>query len=507
MAIGVLNPRDDAHASNTRPAAVRPGAATRRWYTDGAQLYGQDLNDVLAQFRYAFDQNGIADVEGDDTGLAQLITLARLGQGLVTRGDADFTIAATDRAVAITTAFTAARTASLPPAGLVPPGRSIMIADIATGISTFTPLLIAADGSDTINGMPAANLFEVRHRGALIILFSDGLSRWLAIEPGSRSRRNFCANPSMELWQAGASFTTAGHIADLWLTSTAAGRTYSRQAGFGGARYCVRVQRDASDTATTAMGVAQILPAETTIQLSGQTIVVSCDVRAGANYSASPSNIVLVITTGTGLDEAYTYSAGTFPTGSVSSTPSQVGVSATAKRVVFEPYLVPSNAIELAIRINTGTLVGTAGAADYIEITNVKIEIGHSPSLYFPEPRELVSLQGKRQFEMIDSADAANTVFATGYATSTTHGLFVLQYEVKKRSVPLIVVTGASTNFELQRQGGAVVATTALAATAGRIGRLTCELDATVASGLTAGEALILKAKNTSAKIEIDARL
>ncbi|MBA3516869.1 MAG: hypothetical protein H0T75_04330 [Rhizobiales bacterium] len=66
-------------------------------------------------------------------------------------------------------------------------------------------------------------------------------------------------------------------------------------------------------------------------------------------------------------------------------------------------------------------------------------------------------------------------------------------------------MNGGNANFEVSRQGEAVIATTALAAS--HIGRRSCRLTGTVAAGLTGGEGTGIKAKNASGTIDISAEL
>lgn len=111
----------------------------------------------------------------------------------------------------------------------------------------------------------------------------------------------------------------------------------------------------------------------------------------------------------------------------------------------------------------------------------------------------------KRRFQRI-GGNIADRVFGAGGADSTTHAFAFMPYD-EMSGTPGVTANGGGTNFEVLRQGGAVVATTALSATAGRIGRSGCIIDATVAGGLTAGEYVMIKAKNTSGYIDLSTEL
>lgn len=202
------------------------------------------------------------------------------------------------------------------------------------------------------------------------------------------ARRNFVRNPSFDIWQAGTSFSgvSSPYVADLWKVNSTAGRTYSRQAGFSGSRYSIRLQRNVGNTDTTALSVVQVVSPELASQLAGKTIVLSADIRSGADFSGSTANAR--IATGTGIDEPVNAGGNTtltFPTGNV-----QLGLggdvpATTAQRHVWTGYTVAADATELAFRISYNP-VGTAGAADYLEATNIKLEIATKATAFEFEP-------------------------------------------------------------------------------------------------------------------------
>lgn len=97
--------------------------------------------------------------------------------GYTSRGDAIYTILTTDRTVAVTAAFTAARIFTLPAANGVPAGHEIVIADAAANISASNTLTLARAGSDTINN--AATTYVLNAAGAACLARSDGTSKWI----------------------------------------------------------------------------------------------------------------------------------------------------------------------------------------------------------------------------------------------------------------------------------------------------------------------------------------
>ena len=80
MAVGILNPSDNARATSTRPTLSPSAAAARRWYSDDLHsvVKQHDLNAIIAQIRAAADHYAIADVEGDDLYLQKTIAAAAM---------------------------------------------------------------------------------------------------------------------------------------------------------------------------------------------------------------------------------------------------------------------------------------------------------------------------------------------------------------------------------------------------------------------------------------------
>lgn len=161
-------------------------------------------------------------------------------------GDVAYTILASDCNVQTTTALTAARTWTLPPAAATQVGQtqqcpiSLQITDNAGGISQPFPLTIAPQSGETINGN-AANL-TLSAAGASITLIPTSGSNWKAYTSGDSVSTGLCtgtavtatvtitiATPGVVTWTAhgftGACpvvFTTSGALP----TGLTAGTTY-----------------------------------------------------------------------------------------------------------------------------------------------------------------------------------------------------------------------------------------------------------------------------------------
>lgn len=95
--------------------------------------------------------------------------------GLKLSGDTNYTMVATDRTVLINANLTAARTITLPAAGVITTGQQICIGDSFGGVTTTNTLTIARAGSDTIDG---GTSYVLRSGFAGACLISDGSSKY-----------------------------------------------------------------------------------------------------------------------------------------------------------------------------------------------------------------------------------------------------------------------------------------------------------------------------------------
>lgn len=210
--------------------------------------------------------------------------------------------------------------------------------------------------------------------------------RGVAHIPGAvGTNKNYAHNGAKRVWQRGTSFvpSVTTFMDDRWKgrrASNAAGSTYSRQAGFSGAQYCMRIQRDNGNAATDAMLYGHQIESAECYGLQGKTIVVSAEVRCGASYSGG--NITINIFSGTGVDEVFNVATG-FATGNVNEGSSAITPTTTAQRLSSSAAALGSNITELGVSF-VWTPSGTAGATDYVEITNVKIEVSPVASAFVP---------------------------------------------------------------------------------------------------------------------------
>lgn len=298
--------------------------------------------------------------------------------------------------------------------------RAIVTENTAVTGTLGTDLLLQVAGQGNIT--PTTQTFRISHDNGLTykgVRFVDSAGALVGVQPG----RNWADNPGFDVWQAGTSFAIAANtdtqLADRWKTRrTTTGLTISRQTGFNGAQYCLRSQRDSGATGTGGMQLFHHMPIERVRALAGRTLYVSMHIRCGANYSGGTVGLTWYSGTTGGETLTMTGAGIGFPTGGVATGNGTLGTPTTsAARVVGAAFTVPSSALDLALRI-LWTPTGTAGADDWIEITNVRIAEDQS-SAYTPPDTE-TALQECLRYYRKSFALAATPAQNAGAGTGET---------------------------------------------------------------------------------------
>ena len=267
--------------------------------------------------------------------------------------------------------------------------------------------------------------------------------------PSSSFQRNVIINGNMGVWQRGTS--SAGsyptYLADRWMNyRSVAGSTFSRQVtgdttNLPNIQYCQRIQRDSGNTSTAAIYISQPIETVNSIPFVGGSVTISFYARAGANFSAASGNINIEVAYGTGTDQnlvgGFTGQAYAVATTKTLTTTWQrftaTGtVTATATQLGINLYYIP---------------VGTASAADYMDITGVQLERGSiaTPYEYVTYSEQLAQCQ--RYFNRLINGVAQNVGIGNWIALgSATTGYGFLYYPPMKAS-PTPTITAGSINF------------------------------------------------------------
>jgi hypothetical protein len=310
---------------------------------------------------------------------------------------------------------------------------------------------------------------------------------------------NGVINGALDFWQRGTSFTTNGYAADRWYFFPAgvAGRTCTRQSSnLTGFNYCARVARDSGNSGTTNIGFLQSFATEEALRFAGQTATVSFYARAGANYSPTSSLLTPYIISGTGTDQNR---AGANYTGESIVSSSTVTLTTSWQRFT-KTVTFASTVTEFAIYFEASP-TGTAGAADYFEVTGVQIELGSVATTFKRSMNTLAGELAACQRYYYEMAFSGAAPYASGVANLTTSAVVLTGLPVVMRTSPTAVYTGT---FRIE--GG--TSKTGIASTDLSLNQVQNQqiLTAVTSTGLTIGDGFVLLANGTSA-IKLSAEL
>lgn len=211
--------------------------------------------------------------------------------------------------------------------------------------------------------------------------------------PAALNFRNILyANGGMEVWQRGAggsaSFAVAAstttYTADRWflVTNATQASVVSQQAGLSTqSRFSARIQRNSGQTGTGVMRFEYPLTTAECCALRGQNISVQFYASSGANWSPASGTLGVNAYFGTGTEGkrgATSYAGETNPL----STSVNVTAGAAAVQTTFTGgSTVATNVTQGCLQFSW-TPVGTAGAADYLSLDDVQLEIGSVASVF-----------------------------------------------------------------------------------------------------------------------------
>jgi hypothetical protein len=269
--------------------------------------------------------------------------------------------------------------------------------------------------------------------------------------------KNAIINGDFGIWQrgtsslTGATSTTTGFTSDRWQLyrgSFATNITASRVAtsdttNLANIRYAARVQRTAGDTSTQFVRFLQTLETGTSVPFAGKTITFSVYVRVGANFSATSNAFGLNVNYGTGTDQNFISGF----TGDTSL--GTIKTASTTWQRISATVSIPATATQLAVYAGYSP-TGTAGAADYFEITGVQLEAGNVAT---PFTTATGTVQGElaacQRYYYRSTPGITNGLFATGSALTTTDARYAWKLPVTMRIIPTAVDYAAAAKFRV----------------------------------------------------------
>ena len=301
----------------------------------------------------------------------------------------------------------------------------------------------AAKGDLTVgNGTNLSGVLAVGSNGDTIVADSS-TSTGLRYTAGT-VQDNPVLNSAMQLWQRGTSFaiTVPAYTADRWQAARAgnvAGSTVSRQVtndttNLPNIQYCLRFARDSGNTSTNVLYLGQSFESINSIPFAGKTVTVSFYARAGANYSSASSILNLKLLSGTGTDQN-NLTAGY--TGAATVVNTNATLTTTWQRFTVTGT-VAATATELAFLLEN-TPVGTAGAADFYELTGLQIDVG---SVALPFRTNAGTIQGELaacQRYYWRATGSANNYYTNGLGYTGTEVLAFVQMPVSMRVAPTVL--------------------------------------------------------------------
>lgn len=283
-----------------------------------------------------------------------------------------------------------------------------------------------------------------------VLTVSGGVPAWANASAGSTNvaGKNAVLNSNFSIWQRGTSIAQTAAImygADRWCSNRGGldtGSTISRQAtgdtsNLPNIQYCARVQRNNANASTNIIYFSQTIESVNSIPYAGKTITFSFYARAGANYSSASNALSVTVSSGTGTDQNIlsTYTGAASAIGGTQT----ATLTTTWQRFTYSGT-VASTATQLGFYFNY-TPVGTAGAADYFEVTGVQLEIASSASAYSPNAStQALELAACQRYYFKD----AKVVGQDGYAQNATTIYFKYYHPVAMRTTPTYTQTGAA---------------------------------------------------------------
>jgi len=265
--------------------------------------------------------------------------------------------------------------------------------------------------------------------------------------------KNAIINGGFDIWQRGTSITmsSTAYTADRWNGyRSVAGGTVTRQAtgdttNLPNIQYCARVSRDSGNTATTSLYFGQSVETSNAIPYAGKAITFSFYARKGANYSPTSSALIAGLYSGTGTDQNNT--TGSY-TGFATVAENTATLTTTWQRFTYTGTFA-ATATEFCVQFAMAP-TGTAGAADYFEVTGVQVELGSTATTF---SRAGATIQGElaacQRYYVRFNNNANNTPLTTsGFTFSTTGANIFRPFPVEMRISPTAIETGGSLAFK-----------------------------------------------------------
>lgn len=329
-----------------------------------------------------------------------------------------------------------------------------------------------------------------------------------------KAATNYALNSDFSIWQRGTSISPTSnggaYTADRWYGTrgsntsltvsreTAGNLSTSPNQAF---RYCARVLRTAGSTTTSAVDFGQMFETTQSVPLAGQTVTLSAWIRKGANFSATSDSLSMIIIEGTGTDQKQMDGG---YTGSNTVVSTAKTLTSSWQRFSVTGTLATS-ATEITIKFSY-TPTGTAGAADYFEVTGVQLELGSVATAWNYAggtlQGELAACQ--RYYWRTTSGTTYGYVGADGFIYTATNFQAKAQFPVTMRIAPTSI---DFSNIAVQDASAAILAITAVTNDTSVTSPTGAGFAATIAGGTTLRYGRILSNNNNAGYLGFSAEL
>ena len=256
--------------------------------------------------------------------------------------------------------------------------------------------------------------------------------------PNSVPGRNLLFNGGFNVWQRGTSFvpTTYLYGPDRWQCGSGAATCgFSRVHDATTNSYLIRIQRNNGSSSTANIVIASSLTNNMSVKVKNNILTLSFVASTGAGFSGSGGNMIVRIVTGEtfGSDASFLTTGWTNQTNLLNTTQA---VNGTPARYTFTTYAASSNTTQIGVLLGY-TPTGTAGVADYLQISEVQLETSPSATSFevVSYPQELQRCQ--YFYQIIRGAG--------GYGSGAFATQMSIQLFQTMRATPTLSATGVIT--------------------------------------------------------------
>lgn len=324
-------------------------------------------------------------------------------------------------------------------------------------------------------------------------------------------------NGGLEVWQRlvnGATTitvaaSTTAYTVDGFYLKTAANQasTITQVAGLtNGSNFAARVQRNSGQTGTGAMYFAIPLDADEIAKLRGNKAALSFWVSTGADWSPTSGTLTANLYVGTGALAKRNSSAYTSETNPITLAVNLATSAAAAVKISTASVAIGSTVTQGELQF-TWTPTGTAGANDWFAVDDVQIEVvtdGVAPVTPLFERSDFVfDLQRCLRRLWVFGPGVTKTL-GCGVCYSTTLALVTFNFPVTMAAAPALSVSAVSDFAVLNAAAGALAGTAFAQNTSSPI---SSEINITVASGLVAGNAAVMRTNAAGAWLAATAEI